>query len=104
MLAVSLPSFNKSTFPLFFKLIIFGCGGSLLLNIGFLWLEQSGAAPPCAALASRFGGVSRCRAQAHGLKRAGSVVVAHRLTCPTACGIFPEQGLNPYPLHWQVDP
>ena len=25
------------------------------------------------------------------------------LSCPTACGIFPDQGLNPCPLHWQVE-
>ena len=29
----------------------------------------------------------------------GSVAVAHRLSC----GIFPDQGWNPSPLHWQVD-
>ena len=27
----------------------------------------------------------------------GSVVVVHGLTCPTACGIFSDQGLNPCP-------
>ena len=32
-----------------------------------------------------------------------SVVVAHRLSCPLACGIFPDQGLNMCPLHWQAD-
>ena len=32
------------------------------------------------------------------------VVVAHGLSCPMACGIFPDQGLNPCPLHWQMDP
>ena len=26
-----------------------------------------------------------------------------RLSCSTACGVFPDQGLNPWPLHWQVD-
>ena len=25
------------------------------------------------------------------------------LSCSVACGIFPDQGLNPCPLHWQVD-
>ena len=45
-----------------------------------------------------------CRARAHGLKHAGPVVGAHRLGCRAACGIFPEQGLNPCPLHWQVCP
>ena len=32
-----------------------------------------------------------------------SVVVAHRLSCSTACGIFPDQGSNPCLLHWQAD-
>ena len=32
-----------------------------------------------------------------------SVVVAHGLSCSVACGIFPDQGSNPYPLHWQAD-
>ena len=40
---------------------------------------------------------------ARGLWSAGSVVVAHRLRCSAACGIFPDQGSNPCPLHWQVD-
>ena len=31
-----------------------------------------------------------------------SVVVAHRLSCPVACGIFLDQGWNLYPLHWQA--
>ena len=34
---------------------------------------------------------------------AGSVVVAHGLSCSATCGIFPDQGLNPRPLHWQAD-
>ena len=29
----------------------------------------------------------------------GSVVVAHGPSCSTACGIFPDQGSNPCPLH-----
>ena len=33
----------------------------------------------------------------------GSVAAAHKLCCPEACGVFPDQGLNPCPLHWQVD-
>ena len=36
-------------------------------------------------------------------RRAGSVVVAHGPSCSAACGIFPDQGLNPCPLHWQAD-
>ena len=38
-----------------------------------------------------------------GSRRAGSVVVAHGPSCSAACGIFPDQGLNPCPLHWQAD-
>ena len=36
-------------------------------------------------------------------RRAGSVVVAHGPSCSVACGIFPDQGSNPSPLHWQAD-
>ena len=39
----------------------------------------------------------------HRLRRAGSVVVAHGLSCSAAYGIFPDQGSNPCPLHWQAD-
>ena len=63
---------------------------------------------------------SRCGAQALGARAsvvaarglsscgswaldAGLVVVAHGLSCSAACGIFPDQGLNPCPLHWQAD-
>ena len=45
---------------------------------------------------SRHEGFSSCGARA-------SVVVAHGLSCSVACGIFPDQGLNLCPLHWQVD-
>ena len=38
-----------------------------------------------------------------GSRRAGSVVVAHGPSCSTACGIFPDQGSNPCPLHCQAD-
>ena len=38
-----------------------------------------------------------------GSRCAGSVVVAHGLSCSAACGIFPDQGSNPCPLHWQAD-
>ena len=37
-----------------------------------------------------------------GLQSAGSVVVGHRLSCSAACGIFLDQGSNPFPLHWQA--
>ena len=37
------------------------------------------------------------------LGRAGSIVVDHWLSCPKACGIFPDQEWNLYVLHWQAD-
>ena len=55
---------------------------------------------------SRCAGLSLSRPlllQSTGSRRAGSVVVAHRLSCCVACGIFPDQGSNPCPLHWQAD-
>ena len=56
-----------------------------------------------------YGSFSCCSPQAIGTRASvvqysGSGVVAHRLSCPLACGIFPNQASqNPYPLHWQVD-
>ena len=38
-----------------------------------------------------------------GSRRAGSVIVAHGPSGSAACGIFPDQGSNPCPLHWQAD-
>ena len=38
-----------------------------------------------------------------GSRRAGSVIVAHGPSCSAACGIFPDQGSNRCPLHWQAD-
>ena len=38
-----------------------------------------------------------------GSRHAGSVIVAHGPSCSTACGIFPDQGSNSCPLHWQAD-
>ena len=38
-----------------------------------------------------------------GSRRAGSAIVAHGPSCSAACGIFPDQGSNPCPLHRQAD-
>ena len=43
---------------------------------------------------------SCCRTE---LWNVSSVIVVHRLRCPAACGIFMDQGLDPCPLHKQVD-
>ena len=50
---------------------------------------------PLTIAASLVGGTSS--------RRAGSVAVAHGPSCSAACGIFPDQGSNPCPLHWQAD-
>ena len=43
-------------------------------------------------------GLSSCSSQS-----TGSVLVAHKLSCSAACGIFPDQGSNLCLLHWQAD-
>ena len=65
-----------------------------------LWLEVRGVSLPWLLLLQSTGSRA-CGFQQ--LQRAGSVVVAHRLSCPEACGIFLDQGLNPCLLHWQED-
>ena len=60
------------------------------------------------SMGSRHVGFSSCGAWAsvvvaRGLQSAGSVVVAHGLSCPAACGIFPDQDSNPCGLPWQTD-
>ena len=55
---------------------------------------------------SRCAGLSPSRPlllRSTGSRCAGSVVVAHGPSCSVACGIFPDQGSNPCPLHWQAD-
>ena len=55
---------------------------------------------------SRCAGLSLSRPlllQSTGSRRSGSVVVAHGPSHSAACGIFPDQGSNPHPLHWQAD-
>ena len=41
--------------------------------------------------------------QSTGSRRAGSAAVAHGPSRSAACGILPDQGSNPRPLHWQAD-
>ena len=51
---------------------------------------------------SRCAGLSLSRPlllRSTGSRRAGSVVVAHGPSCSVACGILPDQGSNPCPLH-----
>ena len=55
---------------------------------------------------SRCAGLSSSRPlllRSTGSRRAGSVIVAHGPSCTAACGILPDQGSNPRPLHRQAD-
>ena len=40
---------------------------------------------------------------ARGLQSSGPAVVAQGPSCSTACGVLPDQGSNPCPLHLQAD-
>ena len=92
---------------------VFGWAGSSLPHRDFLWLQCVGATLRCCGQTSHGGSFSCCRAQALGagfsncssqaLEHTSSVVVVHGLSCSSARGIITDQGLNPSPLHWQVD-
>ena len=83
---------KKIVFTLFWLQI-----GSPLLHVGFLQLWWVVVALHCGAWVSHSGGFCCRGAQALGMR--ASAVVAHWLSCPTVCGIFLDQGLNPWPLH-----
>ena len=85
---------------LFIYLFIYGCVGSSFLCEGFLQLRQVGAILHRGARASHYHGLSL---RSTGSRRAGSAIVAHGPSCSAACGILPDQGANPCPLHWQAD-
>ena len=86
---------------LFIYLFIFGCvRSSLLCTRAFSSCGEQGL---LFVVVRRLllAVASHCRARALGAQ--ASVVVAHGLSCSVACGIFPDQGSNLYPLHWQAD-
>ena len=110
-----------SNFTHLFVYLIYGCAESSSLYMGFLCLWERGLLSSCGAWASYWGGFScrgaRARGQMvepglltgvayrvteHGPEgRWASVVAARglsswgaRLSCSTARGIFPDQGLN----------
>ena len=84
-------------------------------GLGFSLLRWAGTALHCCTQASHRSGFSCCGAQPSvvathgftscrsGFQSTGSVVVVHGFSCSVACGVFPDQGSNPCPLHWQVD-
>ena len=97
--------FNRSkhiSFYLFIYLFIYLLLCWVFVSVrGFSLVVASGGHS-----SSRCAGLSLSRPlllRSTGSRRAGSVVVAHGPSCSEACGIFPDQGLNPCPLHWQAD-
>ena len=85
----------------FFFFFFYGCVGSSFLCEGFLLVVASGGHS-----SSRCAGLSLSRPLllwSTGSRRAGSVIVAHGPSRSAACGILPDQGSNPCPLHWQAD-
>ena len=95
---------NKYVFFLFvcfFKFIYFWLCWVFVSVRGLSLVAASGGHS-----SSRCAGLSLSRPlllQSTGSRHAGSVVVAHGPSCSAACGIFPDQGSNPCPLHWQAD-
>ena len=98
---------SKSTnFFFFFLIFIY-----LFIYLWLCWVFVSvrGLSPVAASgghSSSRCTGLSLSRPLllwSTGSRRAGSAVVAHRPSHSVACGIFPDQGSNPCPLHWQAD-
>ena len=90
----------------FFNLFIY-----LFIYLWLCWVFVSvrGLSPVAASWghsSSRCAGLSLSRPlllRSTGSRRTGSVIVAHGPSRSAACGIFPEQGSNPCPLHWQAD-
>ena len=84
---------------------------SLFIYLWLCWVFVSvrGLSPVAASgghSSSRCAGLSLSRPlplRSTGSRRAGAVIVAHGPSCSAACGILPDQGSNPCPLHWQAD-
>ena len=87
-------------FKYFYLFIVFGCAGSSLPRGLFSRWGERGRLSGCGTQASHCSSFSCCGARALGC--VGSVV-AQRLSCSTARGIFPDPGSSPCLLHWQAD-
>ena len=100
---------NIFNIPLFFFLINLFIYLFIYFWLCWVFVSVRGLSPVAAS-----GGLSSSRCAGLSLswplplwstssRRACSVVVAHGPSRSAACGIFPDQGSNPCPLHWQVD-
>ena len=98
-----LGSFLQTLFFFFLKYLF------IYLWLCWVFISARGLSP---VVASRGHSSSRCTdlslsrpflLRSTGSRRAGSAIVAHGPSCSAACGILPDQGSNPCPLHWQAD-
>ena len=100
----------------FFLIRLFlACAGSSLLHVGFSVVAESRGSSlvaekhrlliAVASLVAEHGlwGARASAVSGPGLQSTGSIVVAHGLSCSTACGIFLDHRSNLCLLHWQVD-
>ena len=81
-------SFLKITLFIFLFLAMLG----LYCCAGFSLVVESGGYSLVGVQFSHCGGFSCCAAQAYR---------AFRFSCPTACGVLPDQGSNLCPLQWK---
>ena len=88
-------------FDIYFRHLILAVLGLCCYAQALSSLSEWGLLSGCGVWASQWNGFLCCRARALGVH--ASVVVARGLSCSAACGIFPDQGLNPCHLHWQAD-
>ena len=104
------PIWLVSFFIFFFKLWVY-LFIYLFIYLWLCWVLVSVRGLPLVAVSgghssSQCAGLSLSRRlllRSTGSRRAGSVVVADGPSCSAACGIFPDQGSIPCPLHWQAD-
>ena len=103
--------------PIFFYIYIYfflTFGFILFILFIYLWLCWVFVSVRGLSLVAASGGHSSSRCAGLSLSRplllgstgsrhAGSVIVAHGPICSAACGILPDQGSKPCPLHWQAD-
>ena len=85
-------------------LLIFGCAEPSLMCADFSLVAPSRGSANHGTRVSHYGDFSCCRAhELQYLRIVGSAVMARRLSCSVACGIFPDQGSNWCPLCCRTD-
>ena len=104
MILRALQIFNHWTTKFFLNFYLF-----IYFWLCWVFVSVRGVSPAAASrghCSSRCTGLSLLRPlllQSTGSRCTGSVVVAHGPSRSAAFGIFPDQGSNPCPLHWQAD-